>query len=259
MKNIKSKYLTLCFITAALFISAGFVFAEDSETMFQNANQFYREEKFEEALKIYHELLIRHPNNPYLLYNIGNSFANLGKRGDAVLMWEKAKRIAPRDSDLNMNLLKLSPPQNNPEMFILFKPFSFVKNSISLDEWAIILSVFWFLTLLAFSVKILVKPHLLKKVFSFLGWNSVIILVIVLMFFTMKFYQQEIRKELVLLEDSITAKSGPGEDFPDSMTKPLSVGTKVIQTSSPEQQWVRIRLLNGSASGWVMQDKVGKI
>lgn len=267
MKNeiMKKKYNKIFNIYSLGFLLIFLIFIysanaqKDNEKLFQDANAFYRENKFEEALQIYLELNKNYPNNPVFLYNAANTYANLGKRGEAVLMLERARRLIPRDSDLQENLKKLSPPINNPEIFLLFKPLAFIKNTLSLNEWTFLLSVFWFLVLIAFSFKILFRHQSVSKIFNYLGWNFVILLIIISCFWGTKFYQQEMRIELILLEDGVMAKSGPGEDFAQSIQQPLPVGAKLIQIGNPEQDWIRVRVLGGSAGGWVPASSVQKI
>ena len=232
---------------------------ESPEELFLKANALYRENKFEDSVKIYESLLTQFPKDPVLLYNLGNSYAQIGKKGEAILMWERAGRILPRDSDLQENLNKLTPVVNRREMFLLFKPFAYLKNALSLNEWSILLSVLWFLLLIAFGLRILLKHSGGRKIFSFLSYSFGILLVIFLCFWVVKFYQQEIRVELILIEDGIVARSGPGEDFAQSILQPLPQGTKVIRIVGPDQNWVRVRLLDGSAGGWIPQASTRQI
>ncbi len=258
MKKFSFKIFILVFLINSLLI--GNLFAESESVLFQKANSLYREGKFAESAEIYKELIIKSPNNSIYLYNLGNAYSNLGKRGEAIAYWEKAAKMMPRDSDLNGNLKKLSPALNYPDMFLLFKPFSGLKNLLSLNEWSILLAIFWTVGIILWSLTVIFKHSDLKKVFSFFAWNAAIIFLIIFCFWGYKMYQHEIRTEIVLIQDGVLTRSGPGEDFPQSIQQPLPVGTKMVQiTPTAEQGWVRVRLLDGSAGGWIPQTDLIKI
>ncbi len=68
------------------------------------AENLYREGKYAAALAEYEELLHTYPNDPYLYYNIGNSYFKMGSKGLAAANYYRALRLAPRDKDLRHNL-----------------------------------------------------------------------------------------------------------------------------------------------------------
>ena len=57
----------------AIFISLGlylFSFAENSAGLVNKANNLYRQNKYDEALKLYNEAQIKSPDSAQIVYNI---------------------------------------------------------------------------------------------------------------------------------------------------------------------------------------------
>lgn len=70
----------------------------------QQAEELYRQGKFAAALGEYEDLLKTYPNDPFLYYNIGNSYFKMGSKGLAVANYYRAFKLAPRDKDIRHNL-----------------------------------------------------------------------------------------------------------------------------------------------------------
>ena len=83
-----------------------------SENIFFKANQFYFNGEFEKAVQLYESILKSHQSNLIfqsesrgeLFYNIGNCYFRSGQKGSALLNYERARRLIPRDADLKYNI-----------------------------------------------------------------------------------------------------------------------------------------------------------
>jgi len=119
---------TLLLIMALVFI-AGAVFADpvnpvDMDSLFDNANALYKDGKYKEAIGEYRKILDRDHVSGNLFYNIGNCYFKLGMLGKAILYYERAKRLIPKDGDLGSNFefamsLKESGPEQRPVNWFL--------------------------------------------------------------------------------------------------------------------------------------------
>jgi len=89
------------FILFFLLISAAY-----SCDSFESANEYYRQERYEDALSEYQKCL----DTPVfsLLYNLGNTYFKLQKYGLARLYFEKARVLSPNNRNLRFNLELLS-------------------------------------------------------------------------------------------------------------------------------------------------------
>lgn len=102
-----SKYCRRVCFTAGLFFFASFLQAPleaASGAAFEQANQLYQEGKFKEASELYSRLADENRQESSLFYNLGNSWFRAGEIGQAILAYERALRLAPRDPDIRANL-----------------------------------------------------------------------------------------------------------------------------------------------------------
>ena len=106
----------------------------------------YDQGNVEKAEEIYRDLLGSRPGNSELLYNLGNCAYRKGEYGKALVYYERARRLKPRDSDVieNLNFVRsqLSLPsirtKNTPvDLIITFRDY------LRPDEWLILAAVFW--------------------------------------------------------------------------------------------------------------------
>src|SRR5579863_4317233 len=68
---------------------------------FKSANQLYDAGKYGESAALYEKI---EPKTAYVYYNLGNAHFREGKLGLAILDYERARRLAPRDPDIVANL-----------------------------------------------------------------------------------------------------------------------------------------------------------
>ena len=74
------------------------------QALFYQANSLYEEGRYEEAAAAYRQLLDHGDDSGSLSFILGNTYFRMGRTGWAVLYYEKAKRLIPRDADLRANL-----------------------------------------------------------------------------------------------------------------------------------------------------------
>ncbi len=76
----------------------------DAAAGFASAGAAYEAGRVAEARDAYARLAAAGTRTPALCYNLGNACWRLGERGRAVLWYERARRLAPRDEDIRFNL-----------------------------------------------------------------------------------------------------------------------------------------------------------
>ena len=84
---------------SALLIGATTAFADIGD-----ANKLFQAGDFSAAANAYQKVIDADGPSAALLYNLGNSQYRLGQYGPAILSYERAKLLAPRDPDLLANL-----------------------------------------------------------------------------------------------------------------------------------------------------------
>ena len=162
------KYRTLFTIFLWCFwVSPQLAFcSEKPATKLDECNTLYHEHQFEGAIACYEQLL-SDQYSAALLYNIGNSYAQLDQPGHSILNYLRAQMLSPSDSDISGNLELVR------EAYGLFSPEpSFIKEVLkllSLAQWS-------FLCLLALGVYLLYSAAGIKGKRTLLKETVVVLL-----------------------------------------------------------------------------------
>ena len=97
------KRLTWLLLIALWFAPAVCTGAETAK-IFQEANTSYRTGDHAKAAELYESLTEREPGVATFYYNLANTYVRLGKLSRAILNYEKALRLDPRNGDVRENL-----------------------------------------------------------------------------------------------------------------------------------------------------------
>ena len=71
---------------------------------FFEANRAYKNDQFQEAVDGCLKLIANGNKNGHIYYNLGNAYYRLGDLGKAILFFERARLLLPREDDLIFNL-----------------------------------------------------------------------------------------------------------------------------------------------------------
>ena len=96
--------VTVCPVGRATAASAGLISDAEALSGFTAAAEAYKAEDYDKAAAAYEEVLRGGKESGALYYNLGNSYFKKGSLGKAILNYERARRLVPRDGDLNFNL-----------------------------------------------------------------------------------------------------------------------------------------------------------
>ncbi|MEO0794130.1 MAG: tetratricopeptide repeat protein [Verrucomicrobiota bacterium] len=88
------------FLISALGLSAA---VSNPQSIFEEANTFYGNGEYTEAIEAYQQLIPEH-QSANIHYNMGNAYYRLGEFGPAILHFEKALALDPRNPDIRANL-----------------------------------------------------------------------------------------------------------------------------------------------------------
>lgn len=74
-------------------------------TTFFQANGLYTQGNYTDAIQAYEQLLASGLESAPLYFNLGNAYFKTGETGHAILNYERARRLAPGDTDIMANLV----------------------------------------------------------------------------------------------------------------------------------------------------------
>ncbi|WP_419174203.1 tetratricopeptide repeat protein [Desulfosediminicola sp.] len=127
------------FLLLTLILLPQFATASSQNQKFQEANSFYSKGDFTTAITLYESLIAEHGYSPGVLYNLGNSYAQVGYPGRAILSYERALRLSPSNSDILGNLEKV---QSENGLFTRDKSLgSRIANSLGINQWGMLILV----------------------------------------------------------------------------------------------------------------------
>ncbi len=235
----------LCF----LLIFCGHVYADHQEHKFNEANKYYQNGQYEEAISAYEEILGMEYESAELYYNLGNSFYKLGKNPQAILNYERASRLKPNDEDIKFNLQitnlqVVDKIPSIPELFYV-KFINDMRNYFSLHSLTL-LTVFIYICFFTFLIIwLLIKPGSLRRIFKTLSYGFVVILILFSFLFISKVFHK--RVDAIVMEGEIDVRSAPSSDGTEIFK--IHEGLKVKITDR-RGDWIEIRLSDGK-EGWL--------
>ncbi len=238
----------LRFSLLLVFLLSFFV-AKGQYSELSKAEKSYKEEKYNDAISIYKELIGEGYSSSSMYYNLGNCYYKTNDLFRARLYYEKALKYSPHNDQINKNLSIVIRDLDSeivelPDFFLLrwWRGFSSIFSS---SMWAII-SI-----LLAISLVFLVWAKLFSNFNSsnLLGKVSYV-LVVLLILFVFAAYSSESRVENnsdVIISKQVRVLSGPDER--SELLYDLKKGEKVELIDSIKQ-WYQVKLLNKEV-GWI--------
>lgn len=232
------------------------IFAQTNhEQVFKEANQHYAQKEYAKAIEKYEQLIKQGNTSANIYYNLGNAYYRNNNIGKAILYYNKAKRLAPNDEDINSNLqlakLKAIDKIQPLPKFFLSKWVEDISKSQSPETFAILAIIFSFIGFGLLTIYLFARKSGAKKISFFTG---IVSLIIMIAFVVIAFQSNSYRtsdKEGVIISASAYIKSSPDQTATDLFI--LHEGTE-IQVLDKVANWCKIRIANGS-QGWIENSK----
>lgn len=224
---------------------------ERETAAFEAANELYESGHFEEATTAYRQLVDAGFRHESLFYNLGNGYFKQGDIGRAILFYQRAARLNPRDADIQANL-DLAREQTRDKFEVeedaVERLVALARSWLTLNEMAVVTLGLWF----AFGALILAYRH------SRAGhWREGLLYALILVTLLLagglfslgsRLYFENQRPQSVILAGEVDVMSGPGDQYITEFT--LHSGAEVSRIEN-RGQWARIALPGEQFQGWV--------
>ena len=250
----RSVLITIQFLFPLLLLAGS-----AQQALITEADSAYTAEQFREAAEMYEKVLSEGYASAELYYNLGNTYFNLNNLPSAILNYERALVLAPRDADINFNLNianSMIPDKIEvvPEIFYV-RWWKSWRSSFNLHTWTIAsITVFIFL-LMSIGIFFLSGSVIIRKMAFWTGISAVLLSI---GFFAMTYTKYDIESkhlEAIVFDPTITIKSSPNKLGKDLFV--IHEGTKVFILEEMNE-WVNIKIANGS-SGWMPLESIRRI
>ncbi len=229
------------------------------KTVLDSAFTAYNKKDYKKAIQFYHQIIDSGFASAYLYYNIGNAYFRTNEIAKAILYYEKAKLLNPKDPDIEHNLkyanALISDKINElPEPFYItwFRQITYLFNA---NTWAWISISLFLLILVLIYVNFLSSSlfftRLIKTIatFIFFAW----IFSLSTTYYTYKYSAS--KKYAIIMSKVVEVKSSPDENSTSLFV--LHEGTKVYIKDEFEE-WLEIKIADGN-TGWLKTTDVEKI
>lgn len=255
MFNHKINLLSLKIILIITFVLLSFCFsssdlaANELNLLFRQANNFLQQGNYYDALKLYQELE-KQSNDPNLLYNIGNCYAQLEEPGYAILYYKRALLSDSSNSRARQALEQCESSiisANLAESSFTSRIIFFTYNWLSINRLAII--VFLLFLVLGILIYLFLSQKIAISIFAkrfYLTLNIFLLLMFIAISLS-KFTGYLSNREIVIIrKNAIIFKDEDGRIF--STNKKLQAGLTLKYLSSLENRktgFSQVALPNG--------------
>ena len=251
---MKGKIHILFFVLCSLFI-VQFAGAQDSKSLFQTANAYYKNKQYEEAEKIYALLIKKDKKNANAFYNLGNTYFHLQQYAEAVLYYEKAKKLKPDDKIIQHNIdltnNKLFSKIEFSKEFFVTKQIKETVKSKSSESWSIYMFAALWSGVLLMCIHYFTTNKIVFRAGFIIGLFSLLF-----SYFTYTAYRNEHQHNFaIIMQQNAFMKSAPVESM--NAATAIQKGLKVEITDS-DKSWRKIKLPNGK-TGWIETSQIAFI
>ena len=219
-----------------------------AQTDFDAANAAYAEGRYEEAAAGY-EALLAESESATLYYNLGNARFKQGELAQAILNYERALRLDPRNKDAQYNLAfaqsKITDNIIDQDFFLSSWARS-IRNSLNESTWTILSIALFILALTGILLFLLGRSTWLRKTAFHTAWIALLFSLVTGLNAWSLHQRDTLRNEAVITQGIVNAKSSPDRSGTDLFT--LHEGTKVTIRETLGE-WANVRV--GSNEGWI--------
>lgn len=232
----------------------GIVFQLQGQTAqdyFNQGNTDYADGRYQEAIDAYHKVLDSDQESAAVYYNLANAHFKLNNVAPSIYYYEKAKQLAPGDSEIRNNAsfaekMKIDAITPLPENTFR-KWFNTILNLFSTDGWAyatVTLLISFVLLFLGYYFSLGVSKKRAFFAFSFLC----LFLGGLALVFAYTAHEHSLNDRPAIVFATVSdVKSEPNLASTDAFT--LHEGTKVMVLESVDN-WKKILLVDGK-TGWI--------
>lgn len=241
------KYRMVLLIQAFCF---SFALAASPADLFKQANQLYQQTAYKEALVTYDSIVRQGLPSATLYYNMGNCYYRTGNIPSALLYYERAQLLDPKNPDIKHNIMVANTKitdkfEKMPELFPIrwWKAFTAL---FSTDEWAFLSLIILGLSALSFILFRISCAYTLKKT-SFLFGVFLLMAFMVCSLGALQQYRLLNKKTAIIFITKTNVTSSPDGAGNNKFT--IHAGSKV-EIIDEINDYQKIRIINGN-TGWI--------
>ena len=235
-------------------VIAGISSADEAAQRFEQANQLYLQAKYPDAVAQYEKIVQSGFESGELYFNLGNAYYKSGNIQKAILNYERARQLLPRDEDVQFNLqlanLQVVDKIDAVPRLFVYRWADSMLALFSLSTMGWIVYSFFILTLAAFAFFLYARTYTQKKLSMFAGLVFSTALILTMIGYGVQSYKESNTEFAIVMSDVANIKAAPDSKGNDLFV--LHKGLRV-QVLDSVNHWRKIRLADGKV-GWIPED-----
>lgn len=227
--------------------------------LFSRGNDYYRQGKFDQAVKEYQAIIDQGLVSSEVYFNLGNAFYRQGKTAQAILTYERAQRLKPGDVDIQHNLRlvnfrTLDRIEPVPELFLI-QWFRSSAAAVPFQTALQVLLIAWAVFFISLAGVYVVRRANVVRVLRWMVLASIVLVLVSGATLGVHTMLSRGNDQAIIMASVVTAKSSPDELSVDAFV--VHEGLKV-RVSDSLGDWVKITLADGKV-GWVHTQQCERI
>ena len=248
------------FFVSFLFFTfwEGYAYSQSQSSLeanYRRANALYAGGQYQQAVDKY-EQIAASIQNGVIYYNLGNTYFRLGNRGKAILNYERAKQLMPRDKDTSFNL-KVAGARNIDQFDLVKLPsgFSLLYGALHPNQiaWSGLVP-YWIAAVSIVAIQFIQNLRL-QQALRYVALIGCFAWLFSLLLLGLKIRDLNVPYAIVIANE-VMVQSEP-DSGAETIALPLHEGTKV-QLQEERSDWVKIYLPDEN-SGWLTAEAIEKI
>lgn len=244
----------LLLILIVILIQTTSALADHNQYLFDEANKFYQQEKYQQAIVNYLEILKNGYESWQLYYNLGNAYYKTRQFGRAILNYERALKQNPKNEDILFNLQIANMPVVDkiitPPQFFISKWLSDLKSLWGIQTLTFMAVGFYLLTTLLIIAKIFTRRSRPQRLLTVLLIPIVALLLVITTILVVRINENNTLHHAIVLVDKVDVLSSPEQQGTELFSLHEGVKFKVEEIRG---DWAKIRLADGKV-GWVKKE-----
>jgi len=246
MQRFELFYILLLALIPVLLPAQGAV-----DFHFQKGNALYLEEQYPEAIQEYEAVLHNGLESAELYYNLGNSYYKAGRLGKAILNYERALKLRPKDDNIRFNLqlsnLRVKDRIDVPPDFFLLRWNRNMVQTLTVRGWARLFTLLLLMTSGVFAIRQMLNLNRFRRL-----CRSGLLALAIATFLTLlpllqRYGMEHSRAYGIILQSSTKSLAAPQEGSTELFI--VHEGTRV-QVLDYDGDWSKTKLIDGKQA-WV--------
>ncbi|MFK8039376.1 MAG: tetratricopeptide repeat protein [Crocinitomicaceae bacterium] len=236
-------------ITILLLISGSITYP--NEVLLKSADSAYQAHQYDESINLYTQILSEQKHSASLYFNLGNAYFKNNEIGKAIWAYHKAKKIDPKNDDINYNLKfasDLTKDKIEQSNTGISKWVAKVFFGQSINFWAIIALVILVFSSIGFYMYKITKQKNQRAIYLIIGIiTATLFLITFSIAITHKNHVISLNHGIVI-ESVIKVRTAP--TIEDATAFELHEGAK-FKLIQNQGDWYRIKV--GKNEGWILK------